>query len=163
MRYRQAPLYFYTGTGNSYRVTTWMADAARATGATVTVRPIGSAQPAEEIGQGETALLGLVMPTHGFTVPWVVLRFALRLPRRGGAHAVVVATRAGSKTGPLYLPGVEGTATWLVTLVLALKGYHIRGATGIDMPSNWIAVHPGYAPETVSGIEARARARRPVL
>jgi Pyruvate/2-oxoacid:ferredoxin oxidoreductase delta subunit len=159
MGYRQAAFYFYTGTGNSYRVTTWMADAADASGADVTVRSIGSARPAEEIGQGEMALLGLVMPTHGFTVPWVMLRFALRLPRRKGAHGVVVATRAGTKVGPIFLPGIEGTATWLVALVLVLKGYRTRGVTGVDMPSNWIAVHPGLSPETVTEIEARARRR----
>jgi Pyruvate/2-oxoacid:ferredoxin oxidoreductase delta subunit len=99
------------------------------------------------------------MPTHGFTVPWAVLRFALRLPRRRGTHGVVVATRAGSKIGPVYLPGIDGTATWLVALVLAFKGYRIWGTTGIDMPSNWIAVHPGFSPETVSGIEARAKGK----
>ena len=159
MRYQEATLYFFTGTGNSYRVAAWMADAARSAGATVTVHPIGTACPGEEIGEGETALLGLVMPTHGFTAPWPMLRFALRLPRRRGTHAVVVATRAGSKIGPVFTPGIEGTATYLIALILALKGYSIRGATGIDMPSNWIAVHPGLCPDTVAGIVARARDR----
>ncbi len=175
MGYREATFYFFTGTGNSYRVTAWMAEAARETGAPVTVRPIESAHsfdcpsamlrtsaqdtPSEEIGQGETALLGLVMPTHGFTAPWAMLRFALRLPRRNNTHAVVVATRAGSKIGPVFTPGIEGTGTYLSALILALKGYRIRGATGIDMPSNWIAVHPGLSPDTVAGIVARARKR----
>jgi ferredoxin len=43
--------------------------------------------------------------------------------------------------------------------VLALKGYQIRGTAGIDMPSNWIALHPGLSPETVRDIVARAKAR----
>jgi Pyruvate/2-oxoacid:ferredoxin oxidoreductase delta subunit len=157
MDYRETTLYFYTGTGNSYRVTAWMADAARDAGATVTVRPIESARPSEEIGMGETALLGLVMPTHGFTAPWTVLRFALHLPRRSHTHAIVVATRAGSRMGPVYTPGFEGTATLLIALILALKGYRIRGVTGIDMPTNWIAVHPSLRPDTIAGIVARAR------
>lgn len=155
--YREATFYFFTGTGNSYRVAAWMADATREAGTAVTVRPIESARPAKEIGAGETALVGLVMPTHGFTAPWAMLRFALRLPRRRDTHAVVVATRAGSKIGPIFTPGIEGTGTYLIALILALKGYRIRGATGIDMPSNWIAVHPGLAPDTVAGIVARAR------
>ena len=159
MRYREATFYFYTGTGNSYRVAVWMAGAARDAGAAVTLRPIGSAQPAEEIGQGETAILELVMPTHGFTAPWAMLRFAMRLPRRRGTHGVVVATRAGGKIGPVFTPGIEGTGTYLVALILALKGYRVRGATGADMPSNWIAVHPGLSPGTVAGIEARAKRR----
>lgn len=157
--YREATLYFYTGTGNSYRVTEWVAEVARTSGAHVTMRSIGSARPVEEIGQGETALLGLVMPTHGFTTPWAMLRFALRLPRRERTHALVVATRAGGKIGPLFTPGVEGTATFLVSLILALKGYRVRGATGVDMPSNWIAVHPGFPPKAVAAIENRARGK----
>lgn len=121
------------------------------------VRPIKSACPPEEIGMGKTVLLGLVMPTHGFTAPWAMLSFALRLPRRSGTHAVVIATRAGSRVGSTYTPGFEGTATLLVALILALKGYRVRGTAGIDMPSNWIAVHPGLSPDTVAGIVTRAK------
>jgi len=157
MTYREVTLYFYTGTGNSYRVATWLVEAAREAGAAVTLRSIGSAHPVKEIGWGETALLGLVMPTHGFTAPWAMLRFALRLPRRRSTHGVIVATRAGGKIGPVFTPGIEGTATCLIALILALKGYRVRGATGIDMPSNWLAVHPGLSPRTVAGIETRAR------
>ena len=157
MSYREAAFYFFTGTGNSYRVATWMANVAREEGATVTVHAIGSARPAEEISTGETALLGLVTPTHGLTAPWAMLRFALRLPRRSGTHAVVVATRAGLKIGRIFVPGAEGTGTYLVSLILALKGYRVRGAVGVDMPSNWIAVHPGLSPDAVTAIVARAR------
>lgn len=157
MSYREATFYFYTGTGNSYRVTTWMVETVCAVGAVATWRSIESACSLEKIGQGETALLGLVMPTHGFTAPWAMLSFALRLPRRSRTHAVVVATRAGSRIGSTYTPGFEGTATWLVALILALKGYRVRGMEGIDMPSNWTALHPGFLPDTVAGIVARAQ------
>jgi hypothetical protein len=119
MGYKKATFYFLTGTGNSYRVATWMAGAAGKEGAAVTLRPIESARPAGEIGTGEAALLGLVMPTHGFTAPWAMLRFALRLPRGAGTHAVVVATRAGLKIGPVFTPGIEGTATCLIALIRA--------------------------------------------
>ncbi len=159
LSYREAAFYFYTGTGNSYRVIAWMADDVREGGSAVIVRPIEAAEPADEVGVGESALLALAMPTHGFTTPWAMLRFVLRLPRRQGTHAVVVATRAGGKIGPFFTPGVEGTATYLVAAILALKGYRIRGAMGVDMPSNWIALHPGLAPDTVSGIVGRARKR----
>jgi ubiquinone/menaquinone biosynthesis C-methylase UbiE/formate hydrogenlyase subunit 6/NADH:ubiquinone oxidoreductase subunit I len=159
MRYQKATFYFLTGTGNSYRVAAWMAAAAAGSGIPVTLRPIESARPAKEIRPGEPALLGLTMPTHGFTAPWAMLRFALRLPRGAGAHAVVVATRAGLKVGKVFTPGIEGTATYLIALILALKGYRVRGATGIDMPSSWIAVHPGLSPAAVAAIVARARTR----
>ncbi len=159
MGYHQATLYFYTGTGNSYRVATWLARAVEATGVSVTLRSIESGRPAEEIGPGESALLGLVTPTHGFTAPWAMLCFALRLPRSRGTHGVAIATRAGSRVGSTYTPGFEGTATLLLALILLLKGYRVRGMAGIDMPSNWLALHPGLRPATVAGITARAQAR----
>jgi Pyruvate/2-oxoacid:ferredoxin oxidoreductase delta subunit len=159
MGYKKTTFYFLTGTGNSYRVAAWMAGTAGKEGAAVTLRPIESARPTEEIDPGEEVLLGLVMPTHGFTAPWAMLRFTLRLPRGAGTHAVVVATRAGLKIGPVFTPGIEGTATCLIALILALKGYRVRGATGIDMPSSWIAVHPGLSPTAVATIVARAKAR----
>jgi Pyruvate/2-oxoacid:ferredoxin oxidoreductase delta subunit len=158
MTYQEATVYYYTGTGNSYRVAVWMVDALAAAGTTVTLRPIGSTHPTEEIGDGAVALLGLVMPTHGFTTPWAMLCFAFGLPRRRGTHAVVVATRAGMRIGSFYTPGFEGTATLLVALILAVKGYRIRGTAGIDMPSNWIALHPALSPQAVSGIVNRAEA-----
>jgi len=91
-----------------------------------------------------------------------MLRFALRLarrPRRRDTHAMVVATRAGSRIGPTYTPGVEGSAIYLIALILVLKGYRIRGAAGVDMPTNWISLHPGLAPGTVAGIVARAETK----
>jgi Pyruvate/2-oxoacid:ferredoxin oxidoreductase delta subunit len=157
MRYRDATVYFYTGTGNSYRVAAWMADAVRETGTSVSLGPIASASPLQEIGEGEPSLLGLVMPTHGFTAPWAMLRFVLRLPRRAHTHAVVVATRGATRIGSTYLPGFEGTAALLVALILALKGYRVRGTVGIDMPSNWITLHPAPSPDAVTEILKRAR------
>jgi ferredoxin len=159
MGYQQAALYFYTGTGNSYCVANWLAGAAETSGANVTLRSIESASPEDEIGLGDQALAGLITPTHGFTVPWAVLSFALRLPCRRGTHALAVATRAGSRIGSTYTPGFEGTATLLLGAILWLRGYRVRGLAAIDMPSNWLSLHPGLRPQTVAGIAARAEAR----
>ena len=159
MSYREATFYFLTGTGNSYRATTWMDELSSSAGAATCVRPIQSARPAEEVGEGASSLLGLVMPTHGFTAPWAMLRFVMALPRRRSTHAIVVANRAGIRVGRIFLPGLEGTATYLVALILALKGYRVRGALGLDMPSNWIALHPGLHPDAVAAITARARVK----
>jgi formate hydrogenlyase subunit 6/NADH:ubiquinone oxidoreductase subunit I len=157
MDYRVATVYFYSGTGNSYRVAVWMKDALAEEGAKVTLRPIDALDPSGAIAEGPSSLFVLVMPTHGFTAPWAVLRFATGLPRRRGTHAVVVATRAGMKVRTLYTPGFEGTATLLVAAILALKGYRIRGTAGIDMPSNWLALHPGLSAAAVAGIVSRAK------
>jgi Pyruvate/2-oxoacid:ferredoxin oxidoreductase delta subunit len=159
MGYQRATVYFYSGTGNSRRVAVWIADAASDAGSTTTLSPIQSALPEADVGQGEESLLGLVMPTHGFTAPWAMLRFALHLPRRKKAHAAIVATRGGLKIGRLFTPGFEGSATLLMALILTAKGYRIRGTAGVDMPSNWLALHPGLPPGAVKGIIDRARAK----
>jgi len=158
--YRQATFYFFTGTGNSYRAAVWMARAAEAAGVETVVRPLQVARPDEIKTHCADALLGLALPTHGFTAPWAVLRFAARLPRcRGGTHALLVATRAGTKLGPWFLPGMEGTAAYLLALILWRKGYHVRGVLGLDMPSNWLALHPGLHPNTAAAIIARAEVK----
>lgn len=131
MSYKEATIYFLSGTGNSYRAASWMAEAVREKGAITRVIPINRGNPASEVKDGPEHLLGLLLPTHGFTAPWHMIRFALRLSRRAGTHAFVVATWAGTKVGPVFLPGLEGTAAYLLAAIMALKGYRIRGATGL--------------------------------
>jgi len=157
MPYQTATIYFMSGTGNSFRAATWIAEMAQEQEIDAQVVQIGNGRPAEEIQEGGAHLVGLVMPTHGFTTPWQMLRFALRLPPRKGTHAFVLPTRAGTKFGPVFLPGLEGTAGYLPALILALKGYRVRGVQGLDMPSNWTAVHPGYRQESAEAIMARSR------
>lgn len=155
---RDATFFFFSGTGNSYRVARWMAEQVRATGAQVRVEPIATAETETAAG-GEGSLLGLVSPTHGFTAVWPMLRFAAGLPRGRGTQAMVVATRAGLKVGRTYTPGLEGTALYLLAFILILKGYRMRGVSAIDMPSNWLVLHPSLSATAVSGIKRRAQAK----
>jgi Pyruvate/2-oxoacid:ferredoxin oxidoreductase delta subunit len=46
--------------------------------------------------------------------------------------------------GRWIIPGMEGTGAYAVALVLALKGYSVRGVMGLDMPVSWLALHPGF-------------------
>jgi len=161
MTYARTTVLYYSGTGNSRRVATWVADAAEDAGSDTQLSPLDALPPDEGIG-GETgwgpgSLLVLALPTHGFTAPWAVLRFTLRLPRLHGTHAAVVATRGGLKIGPIFTPGFEGTAALLPALILSAKGYHVRGAVAVDMPSNWTALHPSLPPGAVEAIIERAR------
>lgn len=150
-------LYFWSGTGNSYRAAIWMKDEIRNEYADTRVVPVGQADPEKEIGHGAGHLMGIVFPTHGFTAPWPVIRFVLGLPRRNGTNAVIVVTRAGTKVGPVCFPGMEGTAGYLIALFCMLKGYSVQGVTGLDMPSNWIAFHWGISEKNSRIIIDRAR------
>jgi len=163
LNYEQATFYFMTGTGNSYRVASWMGEAAAAQGTAVSLQPVQKVSPAIKIAagirEGDGNLIGFTLPTHGFTAPWAMLRFVLRLPRGKGTHAVVVPTRGGTKMGPCFLPGMEGTAGYIVALLLALKGYIVRGVLAIDMPSNWMTLHWGLSPQNAGGIIDRGRVK----
>ena len=152
-------LFFFSGTGNSYRAATWLAGQAQAAGLSVTLRPTNDPGDLAALPRGPDHLLGLLTPTHGFTAPWHVIKFACRLPRGRGAGAFVVASRAGTKLGRLFLPGMEGTACYLLGLILLLRGYRLRGAMGLDMPSNWLAVHPGFRESAARAIIDRAQPR----
>jgi len=154
--YREASLYVFSGTGNTYRVARWAADRATAAGANARVTFITDIQ-SPDIKTGPGRLVGLLTPTHGFTAPWKMITFAARMPRGKGTAAFVVSTRAGTKLGRFYLPGMEGTAGYLVAAILAAKGYRVRGVAGIDMPSNWIALHPGFSEKNARAIIERAR------
>ena len=157
MRYERLTVYFMSGTGNSYRAASWMAEEAKRAGVEVEVIPIGAGSPREEIEPSPRQLVGLVMPTHGFTAPWHMIRFAVRLPCAKSAHAFVVPTRAGGKFGPVFTPGIAGSAAFIIAIILALKGYNLRGVMSLDMPSNWMALHSGFKPETVRAINDRSR------
>lgn len=108
----QATLHYFSGTGNTFRVASWIAERARARGAEVAMVPISARSeeeclPALALGR---RLLGILTPTHGFTAPWAVLAYATTVPGVRGADVFVVATRAGWYIGPVRLPGLEGTA-----------------------------------------------------
>jgi Pyruvate/2-oxoacid:ferredoxin oxidoreductase delta subunit len=154
--YREAFLCVFSGTGNTYRVARWAAGRAAGTGCAARVSSITDMQPSD-IKTGPGRLVGLLTPTHGFTTPWKMISFAARMPRGKGSCAFVVATRAGTKLGRLFLPGMEGTAGYLVAAILAAKGYRVRGVAGIDMPSNWIALHPGFSQKNARAIIERAK------
>lgn len=165
MIYDSSAFYFYSGTGNSLRVAKWMADIAREAGVPATVSASSGAAPECPAGEppagGGQSLVGLVLPTHGFTAPGGALRLAGSLPRVAipgeRCDVVVVATRGAMRVAGIVIPGFEGGAALLCALILQLKGYRIRAAIGVDMPSNWTALHPAMSANAVAEIRLRGR------
>lgn len=143
MYYRSTAIYFMSGTGNSFRAATWMMDIANKKDVRSKLHQISRYYTKSDFEGESNDLLGMVFPTHGFTAPWHVIRYALRLPQGRGKHAFVVATRAGTRIASIPFPGLEGTAGYLIALILILKGYIVRGVMGLDMPSNWMSLHWG--------------------
>src|SRR5512133_2632004 len=155
--YQSLLLYYFTGTGNSYRVAKWMAEIGQEQGLETRVVPVDAAQPVGEVGKPDQ-LIGLICPTHGFTAPWAMIRFALALPngKAGKVAAFTLLTRGGMKFGQAFIQGLEGSGAYLLALILWIKGYRVVGATGLDMPATWTVVMPGLSPETAEAILARS-------
>ncbi len=59
------------------------------------------------------------------------------------------------KISKLFLPGLSGMAQIYAALVLLAKGYRIRGMQALDLPSNWISLHPGLKQKVVDSIFER--------
>lgn len=152
--YNKVLVYYFTGTGNARQAANWIADVANAKG--ITAEPINIAEldrrhaPPPPPG----ALVGFCSPTHGFNLPPIMLGFLFRFPR-GKNRVFLVNTRAGMKLGPIALPGLSGLAQLLPTLLLLLKGYRIVGMRPIDLPSNWISLHPGLTSNAVDFLFSR--------
>lgn len=157
MDYSSMAIYFMSGTGNSYRAATWMMEIASKKDLRSKLYQISRYHKESDLGEEYNDLLGVFLPTHGFTAPWQVIRYALHLPQGRGKHAFVVATRAGTRIASIPFPGLEGTAGYLIALILILKGYIVRGVMGLDMPSNWMSIHWGLNSSNSKFIINRAK------
>jgi len=145
-------LYYFSGTGNARSVAHWISEEFLAAGVESKVMNIAELERRKVIDFDKDTLLGFSSPTHGFNFPPIMLHFFFRLPRGKGASAFIVNTRAGMKLGKLFLPGLSGIAQLLAALILILKGYKVVGMKPIDLPSNWISLHPGIKPKVVDSI-----------
>lgn len=154
MSFDKVKLYFMSGTGNSYKVAAWIAEVAAQSAIETAIQPMDEV---EGVVNEKGDLIILTYPTHGFTAPWQVMKFAACLPAGKGGNAAVFPTRAGTRIKGLSLPGMEGTAAYLIALLLWVKGYSIRAIAAIDMPSNWTAAHWGLSPSNVEVIVTAAK------
>jgi len=142
MIYKKGSIFFFSGTGNSYRVSKWVHNFAGLYGLECsTIFTPNTLKNNVDI-PGNNEIIGIIFPTHGFTMPWETLKFVCRLPATKTVHAFCIATRASLKIGSVTIPGMSGNGTFIVSLILALKGYKIRGIMSVNMPSNWFLVHP---------------------
>ena len=147
-------LYFFTGTGNSYWAAKYIASLAADESIDSKVIAIDKL-PASQVPPGSSgSLTGFVFPTHGFSLPWYMLKFFLRYPR-GKGRVFLVNNRAGMKMGKLFTPGISGIAVHLPLIILLLKGYSVAGTMPLDTPSNWISVHPGLKLKVIDSIFRR--------
>lgn len=147
-KYSNVIIYYFTGTGNALNVARWFEISAGEMNVEcqkVNVSEIDS-YSLEQHKSG--TLIAFVSPVHGFNYPPVMLNFISHFPR-GNSDVVLLNTRAGMLIRKWVTPGLSGITFYLSALILKFKGYSIIGLLAVDLPSNWISVHPGLNKRTI--------------
>jgi ferredoxin len=152
--YQKLIVYYFSGTGNSENVAFWMADIAKGNGMEASLINIAKTARRGIEQPGPDTLVAFVSPIHGFNYPPVMLNFLIHFPK-GHNKVLLLNTRAGMLIGKWITPGLTGIAFYFAALILKLKGYSIRSMFPVDLPSNWISVHPGLNERTVKYLHER--------
>jgi ferredoxin len=148
-------IYFISGTGNAKISSEWIADEARKRGIKTVVQQIDRLENITMPDPGENPLIGFAYPTHGFNAAPIMLRFIASFPRGLCKNIFLLNTRAGMKLYKIFLPGLSGIALLLPAFILLLKGYRCIAFRPVDLPSNWIPLHPGIRKKVIDSIFIR--------
>ena len=156
--YKKLIVYYFSGTGNSKKVASWISDIALKHNIVSIIVNIADIDRHNVVTPAADALVIFVSPVHGFNYPPVMLNFILHFPK-GNNKMVLMNTRAGMLIGKFITPGLTGVAFYFSALILTLKGYSIKGMIPVDLPSNWISLHPGLNERTVTYLHERNKKR----
>ncbi len=148
-------IFCFSGTGNSRNVANWIKTKAESENTPTEIIDVGKLEKRKVENIPKNTLMGFCSPTHGFNFPPIMMHFIFRFPRGKKNPVFIINTRAGMKIGKLFVPGLSGIALWLAAIVLLLKGYKIIGLRSIDLPSNWISLHPGVKQSVVKSLFSR--------
>jgi ferredoxin len=148
-------IYYISGTGNARASSEWIADEAEKKGLKVLVQQIDRLENIIMPRQGENSLIGFAFPTHGFNAAPIMLRFIAGFPSGLCREIFLLNTRAGMKLSRIFTPGLSGIALILPAFMLMLKGYRCIGFRPVDLPSNWIPIHPGIKKKVIDSLFVR--------
>ena len=148
-------VYFISGTGNARVSAEWIADEAGKKGLKTVVQQIDRLENIVIPRAHEKPLIGFAFPTHGFNAAPIMLKFIAGFPPGLCKEIFLLNTRAGMKLYKLFMPGLSGVALILPAFILWLKGYKCIGFRPVDLPSNWIPLHPGLKKKVIESIFIR--------
>lgn len=151
-------IHYFSGTGNAKSVTEWIGNQAKTYNIDVITVNIGNKEKAIKQEITRNTLVGFCYPTHGFNAPPIVLKYIWKFARSQYKNKFfVINTRAGLKLSKIFIPGISGIALLLPTIFLWFKGFKLFGYRSIDLPSNWISLHPGIKENVVKSIFTRCK------
>lgn len=151
-------LFYFSGTGNARNVARWMVETWQERGRQAEAIDLAK-EGSDDVQVGPDDEIGFASPTHGFNFPPITLAFLFAFPRTTyGNRVFIINTRAGVRLFKVCFPGLSGVAQLLGAVVFLLKGYRVVGMRPIDLPSNWISLHPGLREENIRAIYERCEA-----
>lgn len=153
--YKNLVIFYFSGTGNAKAVANWINETFQEKSIPTQIFEIKKGLTPDVSTINSNTLVGFCYPTHGFNAPPVVLDFIARFPKTVKAKFFVLNTQAGMKLYKIFMPGLSGIALLLPALILRLKGYRCVNIRPMDMPSNWISLHPGLRKKVTQSITAR--------
>lgn len=145
-------LIYYSGTGNSKRASEWIEQEATNKGMKTHISSYNQFDPEDIAAFKGRTLIGFFSATHGFNMPHSMLRFILNFNLLRGSDIFVGNTRAGMKLWKIFMPGLSGIALYFPAMILSLKGYKVKAMYPVDLPSNWISLHPGLRSKIVNSM-----------
>ncbi len=151
-RYDNLLIIYYSGTGNSKRVSEWISQEAENLGMKIHISSYHQFNPEDIKDFKGSTLIGFFSATHGFNMPHSMLKFIFSFNLLRGSDIFIGNTRAGMKLSKLFLPGLSGIALYFPALTLFLKDYKIKAMYPVDLPSNWISFHPGLRRKVVDSM-----------
>lgn len=151
-------IYYFSGTGNSRNVAKWFSDVALKYNIETEIVNIAKVDRRKITPPPSDALVVFTSPIHGFNYPPVMLHFISNFPK-GKNKVLLMNTRAGMLIGNFITPGLTGIAFYLSSLFLKIKGYSIVGMVPVDLPSNWLSLHPGLNERTVNYLQIKNKER----
>lgn len=157
-KFKNLIIFYFSGTGNAKQVSNWIINNAESIGIVTQLVNIGQQELINDDDITKETLIGFCYPTHGFNAPPIVLKYLWNFRRsKTGNNFFVLNTRAGMKISRFFTPGLSGIALIIPALMLIMKGYKLLGYRSIDLPSNWISIHPGLKEKVVFSIFRRCR------
>ena len=154
-KWKSLYIYFISGTGNARASSEWIADEATKRGLKTVVQKIDRLESIIMPSVNEKPLIGFAFPTHGFNAAPIMLKFIAGFPRGLSKEIFLLNTRAGMKLYKMFMPGLSGVALLLPAFMLWIKGYKCVGFRPVDLPSNWIPLHPGLKQKVIESIFIR--------
>jgi ferredoxin len=151
-KYNNLLMIYYSGTGNSKRVSEWIVKQAHYQGMKTHISSFHQFNPNDIADFSGKTLIGFFSATHGFNMPHSMLNFLIHFHQLKGSDVFIGNTRAGMKLYKLFLPGLSGIAMYFPALIMFFKGYKIRAMYPVDLPSNWISLHPGLRKKVIDSM-----------